>query len=51
MLLCAVFLIHFLPGAMKKLQFGTQELPGANIHNTGYTRVGWGALGPEKYGL
>ncbi len=27
-----VFLFHFLPGAMKKVQFGTRELAGANIH-------------------
>ena len=49
----SVFLIHFLPGATKKVQFSTQELPGANIHkahNTGYTRDGGvGALGPDQY--
>ena len=35
----AVFLLHFLPGATKNVQFGTWELPGANIHKSPIERL------------
>ncbi len=43
----AVFLFHFLPGATKKVEFGTRELPGANIHKphrTGYREFALGGI-------
>ncbi len=40
----AVFLFHFLPGATKKVEFGTREWPGANIHKqAGYREFELGA--------
>ena len=42
-----MFLFHFLPGATKKVQFGTRELPGANIHKphrTGYREFALGGI-------